>query len=137
MSLPLVVIVEPASPVPPFEQIRAQVAEAVAAGRLAPGAELPSVRQLARDLGVAPNTVARAYGELERDGWVRAVPRRGVLVAPGPPAWSEAERHARLRQSAAELLATARRLGFTPDDALRALADLARESATPERPPAP
>lgn len=106
------VVVDPAQPLPPYEQIRAQVAGAIAAGRLAPGAELPSVRQLARDLGVAPNTVARAYAELERDGWVRAEPRRGVIVQPKPPDWSDNERRARLRQAVADLLATARRLGF-------------------------
>ena len=59
------------SPVPPFEQIRARIADLVAAGELPAGTRLPSVRTLAGDLGIAPNTVVRAYRELEAAGVVR------------------------------------------------------------------
>lgn len=65
----------------PFEQVRRQIAEAAAAGLLAPGHRLPTVRQLAEDLGLAANTVARAYKELEADGVVETHGRHGTLVA--------------------------------------------------------
>ncbi|WP_301408757.1 GntR family transcriptional regulator [Luteococcus sp.] len=57
-------------PTPPYEQLRAQIATAIATGELTDGTRLPSVRQLARDLGVAAGTVARAYKELEQAGLV-------------------------------------------------------------------
>ncbi len=72
-----------ASPVPPYEQLRAQLADLIAVGRLGQGARLPSVRQLASDLGLANNTVVRAYRELEAAGLVRS--RRGSgtqVIAP-------------------------------------------------------
>ncbi len=74
------------SPVPPFEQLRAQIADRVAQGVLAPGTRLPPVRALAADLGLAAGTVARAYRELEGDGVVVTAGRRGTVVAPTPPA---------------------------------------------------
>lgn len=73
------------SPVPPFEQLRARLTELVAAGRLPAGTRLPSVRALAADLGIAPNTVVRAYRELEAAGVVRTVRGRGTTVAAAPP----------------------------------------------------
>jgi DNA-binding transcriptional regulator YhcF (GntR family) len=66
---------------PPYEQIRAQVAEQVASGDLAPGTRLPTVRALAESLGVATNTVARAYRELERAGVVSTRGRAGTVVS--------------------------------------------------------
>ena len=65
---------------PPFEQIKASVIGLIAAGSLPVGHQLPPIRQLAGDLGVAPNTVARAYRELEADGLVRSRGRRGTVV---------------------------------------------------------
>ena len=65
----------------PYEQVRRQIAEAAAAGMLAPGHKLPTVRRLATDLGIAANTVARAYRELEADGVVETHGRNGTLVA--------------------------------------------------------
>ena len=64
----MIVEIDPGSMIPPYEQLRAQIAELVLAGALAPGARLPAVRQHAADLGVAPGTIARAYRELERGG---------------------------------------------------------------------
>ena len=68
---------------PPYEQVRAQIAGAVATGALAAGDRLPTVRALAADLGLAVNTVARAYKELEADGLVVTRRRAGTVVAPG------------------------------------------------------
>jgi DNA-binding transcriptional regulator YhcF (GntR family) len=76
------VSVDPGSSMPPFEQIRMQVRDAVAAGTLAAGAKLPTVRALATELGLAVNTVARAYRELESDGVIETRGRAGSFVAP-------------------------------------------------------
>lgn len=65
---------------PPFEQLKAQVVAQVAAGTLIAGTKLPTVRQLATDLGVAPNTVARAYRELEADGFLETRGRNGTVI---------------------------------------------------------
>ncbi|MEO7130295.1 MAG: GntR family transcriptional regulator [Dermatophilaceae bacterium] len=68
---------------PPFEQVRAQLAGLVATGLLLPGDRLPTVRGLAADLGLAVNTVARAYKELEAAGLVQTRRRAGTVVAMG------------------------------------------------------
>lgn len=84
--------VDHGSPTPPYDQIKQQVIGAVAAGDLRPGDKLPTVRALAATLGVAANTVARAYRELEADGLLRSRGRRGTAVAPAasPPRPSSA-----------------------------------------------
>ena len=64
----------------PFEQVRTQIASAVAAGQLSAGTKLPTVRQLSADLGLAANTVARAYRELEADAVIATHGRRGTFV---------------------------------------------------------
>lgn len=66
---------------PPYEQLRMQVVAAIEDGRLAPGDRLPSVRALASKIGLAANTVARAYRELEADGHVVTAGRNGTHVA--------------------------------------------------------
>ena len=71
---------DPRSPVPPYEQVRAQLARQVQTGELTPGTRLPTVRRLAGDLGLAVNTVARAYRELERDRLVATRGRNGTVV---------------------------------------------------------
>ena len=78
--------------VPPYDQIRGQIIAMISAGTLAPGMRLPTVRDLAGDLRVAPGTVARAYKELEAAGWVVAAGRRGTTVAPDPPVASQPPR---------------------------------------------
>lgn len=110
MSEPLLVL-DGDSPRPPSEQIAEQLRLQIAASNLPAGAGLPSVRQLARDLGIAPNTVVRAYNELERQGWVVASARRGVVVADVPVPARQAERRREVREAVARLMVTARRLG--------------------------
>jgi DNA-binding transcriptional regulator YhcF (GntR family) len=105
--------VDPDSSVPPYEQVRAQVAVLARDGDLPAGSRLPTVRQLAGDLGLAVNTVARAYRELESGGLVETRGRHGTFVthrASGVPA--EAER------LAAGYAEQTRRLGLTPAQAL-------------------
>ncbi len=97
---------------PPYEQIRGQISALIAAGQLHPGASLPSVRQLARDLGVAPNTVMRAYNKLKDEGKVAMTLRRGVVVAARAPTLTEAERQTQLDAAVGQLLTAVRHLGL-------------------------
>ncbi|WP_308470619.1 GntR family transcriptional regulator [Arthrobacter sp. N199823] len=73
--------VDPRSAVPPFEQIRVQVLSLIHSGALKPETRLPTVRKLAADLGLAPNTVARAYRELELNGAIETRGRHGTFVS--------------------------------------------------------
>ena len=77
------VVVDPDSREAPFEQVRAQVEALIRSGRLVPGDRLPTVRALAVDLGLAANTVARAFKELEAAGLVETRGRAGTVVASG------------------------------------------------------
>ncbi len=105
--------VEPGSAVPPYEQIRARIAELAGAAELPAGTRLPTVRKLAGDLGLAVNTVARAYRELETAGLVETRGRNGTFVtARAARVPAEAER------LAATYVAATRRLGLSPDKAL-------------------
>lgn len=99
---------------PPFEQVRSQVARRAASGDLPAGTKLPTVRALAADLGIAVNTVARAYRELEADGVVVTEGRRGTFVA-------AADAPADVEAAAAGLAAAARRAGLTLAQAERLL----------------
>ncbi|WP_308798441.1 GntR family transcriptional regulator [Agromyces silvae] len=101
---------------PPFEQVREQVVTAVRDGTLTPGEKLPTVRALAAELGLAVNTVAKAYRQLEHDAIIETRGRSGTFVAPqGDPAQRG------LQQAAAEYAALARRLGRPADEALAAV----------------
>lgn len=109
--------IDSASSTPPFEQLRAQVVEAVASGRLAPGHRLPTVRRLAEDLGVAPGTVARAYRELEASGIIETRGRNGTFVSfHGDPAHQQAQR------AAAAFAEQVRALRLDSDEALELVA---------------
>ncbi|STY74082.1 HTH-type transcriptional repressor yvoA [Micrococcus luteus] len=114
------------SPVPPFEQIRARIADLVAAGELPAGTRLPSVRALAGDLGIAPNTVVRAYRELEAAGVVRTARGRGTVVADTPPAPDDAAVSAAVERAVALARAAGwdeARLRRAVDDAQRVRSD--------------
>lgn len=74
------VSIDPGSPIPPFEQLRSQLERQIRGGALIAGHQLPTVRQLAADLALAKNTVARAYRALERDGLIVGDRRRGTVV---------------------------------------------------------
>lgn len=74
------VTIDPGSPIPPFEQLRSQLDRQIRSGVLIAGRQLPTVRQLSADLGIAKNTVVRAYRALERDGLVQGDRRRGTVV---------------------------------------------------------
>lgn len=74
------VTVDPESTTPPYEQLRHQLAYQIRSGALSVGDRLPTVRQLASDLGLAKNTVVRAFSELEQSGLVAGAGRRGTIV---------------------------------------------------------
>ncbi|HEX3679115.1 MAG TPA: GntR family transcriptional regulator [Galbitalea sp.] len=84
------------SATPPFEQLRVQFMAEVQSGALAAGTRIPTVRKLAQDLGLAPNTVARAYRELETDHFIETRGRNGSFVsAQGDAAEKQAQEAAR------------------------------------------
>lgn len=105
------VVVDRTSGEPVYAQIARQVRARIAAGDLAPGTLLPPVRTLASDLGVNLNTVARAYRQLEADGFVEILDRAGARVAaPGAAPGFRDELRERLR----DVLARLRQAGIAP-----------------------
>lgn len=114
--------VNPHSGVPLYVQIEEQVKTAIASGVLEAGERLPTVRELALELTINPNTVARAYRELERAGFIETTPGRGTFVTSlSAPTMSETERRRRLVEVVDRMLTEARALGFDDDDVMRAI----------------
>jgi DNA-binding transcriptional regulator YhcF (GntR family) len=110
----MLIALDPSSPLPPFEQIRAQISESARTGVLPTGMKLPSVRKLAESLGLAANTVARAYRELEADGVVETRGRGGTVIAAAGDAVQQAA-----EEAAAGYVDRVKRLGLSRDEALR------------------
>ncbi|MER6160046.1 GntR family transcriptional regulator [Streptomyces sp. NPDC001868] len=121
--------VDTTSQVPPYEQIRAQLGALIVTGRLAEGERLPTVRQLATDLGLAPGTVARAYRELEAAGLIRTRRGAGTRVA-APPTGPARPYAAQLATLARDFTSSARALGADTEAVLTAV----REALGPDRP---
>ena len=111
--------ISPSSRAPIYRQLATQIRAAVARGRLAPGAKLPSVRELSRDLVVNPNTVARAYRELERDGVLHSRQGMGVFIARPSNQLTKTARKRRFHEQLDSLLTEAVYLGFTRDEVMR------------------
>jgi len=109
------ITVDTTSGLAPWRQVHDQIELLVSTGALLPGAALPTIRQLARDLGLAAGTVARAYRELEAAGTLRTARRQGTVVAATA---ATARRPDLLRQAAAEYVARANALGVPLDEAL-------------------
>jgi GntR family transcriptional regulator len=108
---------------PIYRQIVEQVREAVARGRVSRDERLPSVRELSRTLVVNPNTVARAYSELERDGILNTRQGLGVFVAAPKSELTKKARKERLFEILDRLLTEAVCLGFTADEVAAAVDD--------------
>jgi len=126
-SSQLLIRIDTRSAIPPFEQIRAQISLLVASGRARPASRLPTIRSLADQLGVAPNTVARAYRELELAGIVEARGRAGTFVSVEPPvAFAVIERTERLEHAAATFAHDVVQLGVDSAAALEAVAGALR-----------
>jgi GntR family transcriptional regulator len=109
---------------PPYRQIAEQIRSAIERGELQPDMSLPTVRQLAGDLGIAPNTVARAYTELQNEGWLTSEGRRGTRVATKTPASSRSDRSRGLRESIDRFVESLRHRGFTAGEIARELSRL-------------
>lgn len=105
-----ILVLDPSNPAPPSAQVASQIRTFITAGALAPGDPLPSVRQLARDLGIAPNTVVRAYDELGRDGWIVPKLRRGFRVADNVAGLAAGERSRQLEAAAQHLAEIAHKM---------------------------
>jgi GntR family transcriptional regulator len=118
--------VDPTTRVPIYRQLMDQIRLAVARGRLKPGSRLPSVRVLSRELVVNPNTVARVYTELEREGVLNTRPGLGVFVAEPQADLSAAARRQRLAEIIDVFLTDAVHLGFSSDEVLSAVAKRTR-----------
>lgn len=114
----MIVTVDPDSPTPPFEQLRGAIRRLVATGDLPVGTRLPTVRQLASDLGLAPGTVGRAFRELEAEGIIATRGRHGTHVQAVPPSPKGPEQQRRLRDAAQAFAATVAELGVAQEVAL-------------------
>jgi GntR family transcriptional regulator len=115
MNAPILLL-DPESPLSPYEQIASQIRIQVAAERLLPGEALPSVRQLARDLEIAPNTVVRAYNELVQEGWITPTPRRGFLVAQQTQSLVANERRQQLQRAIQQVLHVTEQFRVSPEE---------------------
>jgi GntR family transcriptional regulator len=113
---------DPTSRVPIYRQLMDQIRQAIARGRLRPGSRLPSVRVLSRELVVNPNTVARSYTELEREGVLNTRQGLGVFVAEPQAELSTSARRERLFAALDRFLTEAVHLGFSADDVMAAVA---------------
>jgi len=122
----MILTIDPASPVPPYEQVREQLSTMIGSGVLSPGTRLPTIRQLAADLDVAPGTITRAYRELETAGNIVSRGRHGTFVG-APRQVPRAERRALLTSEAQRYARTAAQLGVSPADAIAAI----RQALTP------
>jgi DNA-binding transcriptional regulator YhcF (GntR family) len=108
------IVIDASSPMPPYEQLRAQLARQIQDRSLAVGTRLPTIRRLAADLGLAVNTVGRAYRELEEAGLIETRGRAGSFVtAAGEQAREQAHR------AAHDYAAVISRVGIDPTEAIR------------------
>ncbi len=118
----MILRLDPHSHIPPYEQLRAQLAVMVTVGHLDPGTRLPTVREMADAIELAPGTVARAYRELENDRMVEGRGRRGTFVVDEPPESEPVlERRRRVEEAATTFAFAARQLGVPPETALEAV----------------
>lgn len=108
--------VRPESGEPIYRQLKRQIKHAVATGVLEPGDQLPTVRELAEELVVNPNTVARAYRETRQDGLLESTRGRGTFVSERADELTRDQRRARLRPFLEQAVAEARSLGYGPDE---------------------
>lgn len=111
------------SGVPVYRQLIDQVLAAIAGSALSPGDRLPTVRQVAVDLAINPNTVVRAYKELEIRGVLSTQQGTGTFISSQPVQIDEADHQRRLHQFVADVAARAGAEGFTVEEILAALRD--------------
>jgi GntR family transcriptional regulator len=115
------------SGMPVYRQIIDQVRGGIASGLLAAGDQLPTVRQLAVDLAINPNTVVRAYRELEFGGLIETHQGTGTFISAQKMKRADAERERQLTQIVADCVSRAGAAGFTVDELIEELRGLAQE----------
>jgi len=121
------------SGVPVYRQIIDQVVGGIATGALAGGDQIPTVRQLAVDLAINPNTVIRAYRELEIRGVLETQQGTGTFISHQKVKRDDAERQRRLGQLAGEFVARAGSEGFTVEELIELLEDLQKDAGKKRR----
>jgi GntR family transcriptional regulator len=125
--VPVEFSVNTSSRIPICRQLSEQIREAVARGKIQPDERLPSVRELSRSLVVNPNTVARVYSELEREGVLTTRPGLGVFAAKPGSELSRKVRKERLRDAANRFLTEAVHLGFSAGETKKLLDDCEKQ----------
>lgn len=118
--------VDPASFIPLYEQVKSGLRCEIALGALKPGAPLPSIRDLAASLLINPNTVARAYGELERDGLITTRKGRGCFVSEDSGALPKRDTIQRLDSLFEAAIREARKMGAAPSEIRKIFEDRLR-----------
>ncbi len=126
----LTLSIQTGSTVSIYRQIVEQICAAASAGRISEDEPLPSVRGLAEQLLINPNTVSRAYGELVREGVLEARPGRGMFIAHRRQIYSAPERARRMDQAVTSLVSEGFMLGFTPEQILEHVAARTKAYAT-------
>jgi len=126
------VTIDPASTIPPYDQLRRQLTFQIRSGFLATGNRLPTVRQLARDLGISKNTVVRAYSELEQQGLVIGAGRNGTIVTERID--STDDRTTLITEAARRFLADISTLEPTIDELVATIQQIATASPPIDRP---
>jgi len=116
--------VNPSGELPIYRQIMRQITDAIAGGRVAAGDQLPSHRDLAAQLVIAPLTVKKAYDELEREGLITTQRGRGTYVSESLPVVDAAQRRERLREAAQQLLTQAALSGVPLAEVVRLLKEI-------------
>lgn len=125
------------SGLPAYRQVMEQARYFVASGLLPKGGQLPSIRELARQLAVNPGTIVKAYGELEHAGVIESRHGRGYFVADGPARLSRAERERAVRQQAQRLWVAVQHAGLSPERAGQIIAEERDALAEQESPTPP
>jgi len=116
------------SGIPVYLQLREQILHAISRGALHPGDQLPTVREVAIELSINPNTVNRAYAELERDGILRSTRGRGTFIAEPATSAGTSKRRDRLMDIAKRALAECQSFGFTTGDLVSAIKRISPQS---------
>jgi GntR family transcriptional regulator len=119
------------SGVPIYRQIQDQIRFGIASGLLRPGDQLPTVRGLAVELKKNPNTIIKAYSELEREGLLTTEQGSGTFVGLPPSPLSGAQRDAKLHNLCGEFLAQVARYGFAPSEVVRAIQSVIESGGKP------